>query len=139
MNGTLARDRIEYEIGFGVLGAVAQKVFVGRELAEPSTTGNKFWKRCCATLLPTNKFSGGGTGRRRHHRIPSPGMGYALVFTVLEAVESKAPLEIAYCCRSCCSVLYAFWAAARSPDCRSCPNSDRIWETPLSWLPPEWW
>jgi ligand-binding SRPBCC domain-containing protein len=33
VNGTVARDRIEYEIGFGVFGAVAQKIFVARELA----------------------------------------------------------------------------------------------------------
>ena len=29
--GTIVRDRIEYEIGFGVLGDLAQKIFVGRQ------------------------------------------------------------------------------------------------------------
>jgi len=33
VSGTVVRDRIEYEIGFGVLGAIAQKLFVGRQMA----------------------------------------------------------------------------------------------------------
>ena len=33
LNGTLVRDRIEYEVGFGVLGTIAQRVFVGDQVA----------------------------------------------------------------------------------------------------------
>ena len=33
INGTVVRDRIEYEIGFGVVGTVAQKAFVRRQMA----------------------------------------------------------------------------------------------------------
>lgn len=33
INGTVVRDRIEYEIGFGVLGTLAQKLFVGLQMA----------------------------------------------------------------------------------------------------------
>jgi ligand-binding SRPBCC domain-containing protein len=32
VNGTLVRDRIEYEIGFGILGRIAQSVFVERQM-----------------------------------------------------------------------------------------------------------
>jgi ligand-binding SRPBCC domain-containing protein len=33
VNGTIVRDRIEYEVGLGPAGAVAQKIFVRRQLA----------------------------------------------------------------------------------------------------------
>jgi ligand-binding SRPBCC domain-containing protein len=33
VNGTVLRDRIEYEVGLGLLGVAAQKIFVRRELA----------------------------------------------------------------------------------------------------------
>jgi ligand-binding SRPBCC domain-containing protein len=32
IDGTVVRDRIEHEIGFGSLGAIAQKVFVDRQM-----------------------------------------------------------------------------------------------------------
>jgi len=32
VNGTLVRDRIDYEVGFGWLGEIAQKFFVSRQL-----------------------------------------------------------------------------------------------------------
>jgi ligand-binding SRPBCC domain-containing protein len=34
VSGTMVRDVIEYEVGFGFLGAVAQKLFVGRRLRQ---------------------------------------------------------------------------------------------------------
>ena len=33
ISGTVVRDRIEYEIGFGVVGTVAQKAFVRRQMS----------------------------------------------------------------------------------------------------------
>jgi len=33
VNGTIVRDRIEYEVGFGPAGALAQKMFVRRQMA----------------------------------------------------------------------------------------------------------
>jgi ligand-binding SRPBCC domain-containing protein len=32
VSGTIVRDCIEYEVGFGLLGAIAQKLFVGRQI-----------------------------------------------------------------------------------------------------------
>lgn len=32
INGTLVRDRIEYEVGFGMLGELANRIFIRREL-----------------------------------------------------------------------------------------------------------
>jgi len=32
-NGTIVRDRIEYEVGFGILGLMAQKTFARRQMA----------------------------------------------------------------------------------------------------------
>jgi ligand-binding SRPBCC domain-containing protein len=34
INGTVIRDVIEYDVGFGLLGELAQKVFVGRKLRQ---------------------------------------------------------------------------------------------------------
>jgi ligand-binding SRPBCC domain-containing protein len=37
VNGTVVRDRIEYEIGFGILGGIAQTLFVDRQMRSTFT------------------------------------------------------------------------------------------------------
>lgn len=56
VNGTEVRDRIEYEIGFGVLGAGAQRLFVGRQMK--ATFGHR--QAVLEGLLRQTEFGGPG-------------------------------------------------------------------------------
>jgi len=54
VNGTVVRDRIEYEIGFGVLGGIAQTLFVSRQMRSTFTHR----QRVLEELLSHTEFEG---------------------------------------------------------------------------------
>ena len=59
ISGTVVRDRVDYEIGYGVLGAIAQHLFVERQMR--ATFAHR--QSVLEGLLRESRFEAGAVGR----------------------------------------------------------------------------